>query len=93
MVRIKSGCKELNVSEDIVEKYLRDGWKVVGAHGEEIVYTKPMTYEQAVNRIKELENYQNGLRNTLNEAAMKIKTLEAENQRLKKRGKNTSAEV
>lgn len=76
MVIIKNGSREKKVSENEVDLYLRQGWKVINQKGEEIEYVKPITYDQAIKKIGELEAYIEQLKASLTEAGAKIKALE-----------------
>lgn len=87
MVRIKMGCREMQVREDKVERYLKEGYKVINDRGEEIEFHKPMSYDDAVKRIRELEAYNKGLQDSINDAGDQIKKLKAEIKKLKKGSK------
>lgn len=87
MVRIKNGCRELTVSDNIVDSYLNAGWQVINDRGDVIEYEKPMSYDAAVKRVAQLEAYMKGLRESLDASAAKIKALEAENRKLRRAAK------
>lgn len=84
MVLMKQGSRELRVREDEVQKYINLGYKVINNRGEEIEFKKPLSYDEAIKRIKELEGYNKALKESLDVANRRINELEAKPKKVKK---------
>lgn len=83
MTRVKRANRELVIDDAAVTEYLTQGYSVIDDHGNELQRGKALDYASAMRRLAEIEAHDAALANSLEEANLKIKTLTAENKKLK----------
>lgn len=84
MVRLVRGGRELCVADEQVPSYVDDGWCVIDNRGNKIEYRKPISYDEAIRKIAELNAYINSLQENLDLSNQQIRKLESENKKLKR---------